>query len=135
MGYSINYLAVLAGGIAYMALGALWYAPIFFGHPWMRALGKTEDQLKAEFNPINYLWAFIGSMIASYGIARLFAMTGGGNIMKAVLIALVGGVCLVGVAFFVNNTFAHRPRSLTFINIFYHIVGFLIMGVIIGAWQ
>ena len=135
MGYSVNYLAVLAGGVAYMILGALWYSPALFGKAWMKGIGKTEAQIKADFKPISYLWAFLGSLVGSYGIARLFALAGGGEMMTAIIIALVGGVCLVGATFFVNDTFDARPRSLTFINILYHLVGLVVAGAIIGAWQ
>ena len=132
---SVNYLAVLVCGVAYMALGALWYSPAVFGKVWMRGIGKTEAQLKADFKSISYLWAFIGSLIAAYGIARVLAMFDAPTLADGVKLGLVAGVCFVGASFFINDTFDARPRSLTIVNILYHIVGFIVIGLIIGAWR
>jgi hypothetical protein len=36
---SINYLAVLVAGLAFVALGFLWYSPILFAKPWSKMMG------------------------------------------------------------------------------------------------
>ncbi len=127
--------AVLVSGVAYMVLGALWYSPVLFGKSWMKLIGKSEEQVKKDFKPINYLWAFIGSLIAAYGIARIMVSFGGSTIRDGMIIGLVAGICFVGAAFFINDLFESRPKGLTFINVLYHLTGFIVMGIIIGAWQ
>lgn len=131
----INYLAVVVAAIAYMALGALWYSPTLFGNAWMRAIGKTKEQLAADFSPMNYLWALITSFLASYGIARIMLWTGGQGIGDAVKIAIVAGICFVLATMSVNDIFESRPKGLILINVLYHIAGFIIVGIIIGAWR
>jgi hypothetical protein len=37
----INWLAVLVSGLAYFALGALWYSPVLFSKKWIE-LGKID---------------------------------------------------------------------------------------------
>ena len=49
---SVNWLAVLVGTVLSMALGALWYGPLF-GQYWLKLIGKTEEEL--ESNPIMYV--------------------------------------------------------------------------------
>lgn len=132
---SVNYLAVLVGGIAYMALGALWYSPVLFGKAWMRGIGKTKEQIQGEFRPTSYLWAFLGSLLAAYGIARILTMFDARSLEHGLKLAWVCGICFVGAAFFVNDTFDHRPRGLTTINALYHLVGLVIVGLIVGAWR
>jgi len=135
VGYSINDLAVLVGAVLYMVIGALWYAPFLFGNTWMKLIGKTEEQIKADFNPIMYLWTLIASFIAAYGVARLFEMVGGGDIMTAVKISLLVSICFIGSAFYVNHMFEGKSRTLTIIYVLQHVVTLVLIGVIVGAWQ
>jgi hypothetical protein len=41
----INIWAVLVAGVAYMAVGAIWYGPLF-GRQWRRLMGLTEGSMK-----------------------------------------------------------------------------------------
>ena len=131
----VNYLAVLVAGVAYMIVGALWYSPALFGNAWMKGIGKTKEQITKEFSPVRYVWAILTSLIAAYGIARVLSYTGATTIVDAVLISVMAGVCFVLTSLWVNDSFEGRPKSLTLINVFYHLVGFVVVGVIIGAWR
>lgn len=134
MEYSINYLAVLTAAVVYMILGALWYSPALFGKTWMKGVGKTAEQVKKDASPVNYIFALVTSFIAAYGIARIFDWYGGGGIIDAVKIAVLVGVCFVFTSMGVNDVMEGRPKGLTAINIFYHLISFVVMGIIIGAW-
>lgn len=131
----VNYWAILIAGIAYMVLGALWYSPALFGNSWMRLIGKTKEQVEKDFTPINYLIALVTSLLAAYGIARIMLWTGGTSMIDGVIISVLAGICFVLATMAVNDTFEKRPFGLSFINILYHLVGFIIMGIIIGAWR
>jgi surface polysaccharide O-acyltransferase-like enzyme len=131
---SVNFLSVIVAAIAYMALGALWYSPVLFGNAWMKGIGKTKEQVAAGASPMNYVLALIYSFIAAYGIARLMIWTGRSTISDGIVIGLLAGICFVLSTMGVNDLFENRPRSLTFVNILYHIVGFIVVGVIVGAW-
>jgi len=130
----INYWAVLVAGIVYMVIGALWYSPVLFGNAWMKGIGKTKEQIESDFSPVNYVVALIFSLIAAYGIARVMVWANGDSIGDGIIVALLAGICFVLPTMGVNDSFETRPRGLTFMNIFYHLVGFTAMGVIIGAW-
>ena len=52
----INFLAVLVGGVINMAVGFVWYGPLF-GKLWLRLIGKTnicavDDDGPADFESI-----------------------------------------------------------------------------------
>ncbi|MBN1211938.1 MAG: DUF1761 domain-containing protein [candidate division Zixibacteria bacterium] len=132
---SVNYWAVLVAGVVYMILGALWYSSALFGKAWMKGIGKTKEQVSADASAVNYIIAIIGSFIASYGIARLMLMTGRTSISDGITIAVLVGVCFVLTAFSVNDAFEKRPSGLTAINVLYHLVSFVIAGIILGAWR
>jgi hypothetical protein len=41
----IDDLAVLAAAVVPIVLGAFWYSPALFARPWLRAVGRTEEEL------------------------------------------------------------------------------------------
>ncbi len=132
---SVNFLAVLIAGIAYMIFGALWYSPVLFGNAWMKAIGKTKEQIAADSSAAGYIIALIGSFIAAYGIARIMVWANFAGIPEGIMVAVVAGICFVFTTMMINDSFEKRPQGLTFMNILYHLIGFVIMGIIIGAWQ
>jgi hypothetical protein len=131
----INYLAVVVSAVVYMALGALWYSPALFGKAWMKGIGKTEAQVRADAKPTNYILGLLMSILAAYGIARVMAWRGGGSVGDGIMIALVAGICFMFAPFVTNDQFEARPGGLTFTNVLYHLVGFVLMGIIIGLWR
>ncbi len=131
----INFLAVIVSAIVYMILGALWYSPPLFGKRWMRAIGKTEEQVKADSKPMNYVVAFIMSFLAAYGIARILLWKGGDTIRDGVMVAFVAGICFVLSTFISNDRFEGRSGGLTLVNTIYHVGGFIVMGIILGVWH
>ena len=67
----VNYLAVLAGGLAIFMLGGLWYSPVLFAKRWMSLQGVSEAEMKAKSQgsaPILYLQAFITGVIVSWAM-------------------------------------------------------------------
>jgi hypothetical protein len=131
---SVNFLGIIVAAVAYMALGALWYSPALFGNAWTRSIGKTKEQVAADFSPINYFWALCTSFLASYGIARIMAWTNRGEIADGIIIGALAGVCFVLATMGINDVFESRPKGLTMINALYHITGFIVVGIIIGAF-
>lgn len=132
---TINYWAVVVAGLAYTILGAVWYSPALFGNAWMAGIGKSKEQVQTDFSPLNILWAFICSCIAAYGLARVMIWSSEISIGRGVMVSLVGGVCFVVVAMGVNDLFEKRPVQLFMINALYHLISFVAMGIILGAWR
>jgi hypothetical protein len=130
----VNYLAILVGGFVYFALGAIWYARPVFGNIWMKGIGKSEEQVKADYSILKLVWALIGSLIAAYGVARILSWTGPATATNGFLVGLMAGVCFVFAIMTMNDFMESRPRKLTEINILYHMIGLAAAGIIIGAW-
>lgn len=132
---SMNYLAIAVAAVAYMVLGALWYSPALFGAAWMKGIGKTKEQVAADFSPVNYIIALVLSFIAAYGIARIMYWTNGYEINQAIKISVLVGICFVLTSMGVNDRFEKRPWGLTLLNILYHLISFVIIGIIISVWR
>jgi len=132
---ALNYWAILVAAAAYFVLGALWYAPPVFGKVWRTGIGKTDEQVKADFSPWNLVWTFIFSFVAAYGVARLVQWSGGTSAGDGLLVAFLAGVCFAAATVAMHHVMEKRPCSLTVVNALYSIVGFLLMGLIVGAWR
>jgi hypothetical protein len=133
--YEVNYLAVLVAAAAYWILGALWYSGGLFGEAWMRGIGKSEEQVKADFSPLNLLWVFVLAFITAYGIARVMTWVGEASVQIGLEIGLLAGVSFAFATLATHDVMESRSRALTAINALYTIIGFLLMGLIVGAWS
>ena len=132
---SLNWWAVIVAAIAYMALGAVWYSPPLFANAWMKGIGKTKEQITAGFSPLAYVWALILSFVAAYGIARIYVWANLVTVWDGIVLGLLAGICFVLATMGVNDIFEQRPCQLSAINILYHLVGFIVIGIIVGAWH
>jgi hypothetical protein len=130
----INYWAVLVAGMAYFILGAIWYAGPVFGNSWMKAIGKTKEQVEADFSAMKLVWAFFGSLVIAYGLARVLDWSNGATFADGIVAGALAAVCFVGASAFINDKMEGRSGMLFGINFLYTLLGFMIMGAIIGAW-
>ena len=132
---TMNWWAIIVAALAYFALGAIWYSPPVFGNAWMKGIGKTKEQLRTGMSPLSFVWAFVFSFLAAYGIARICVWAQRGTVWDGIVIGLMAGVCFALTTLGINDTFERRPCQLTAINVLYYIVGFIIIGSIVGAWH
>lgn len=131
----MNTLVILGAAVAGWLFGAVWYG--ILGKPWMAALGKTREELRAGGSPLlpmilsaaaDILMAFfLAGLIAHLGAAHINAR--GGAISGALV--WTGFVITTMV---VNNTFAGRDRRLLAIDGGHWLFVLVIMGAIIGAF-
>ena len=56
-------LAVLLAAAAGFATGAVWYMAL--GKRWMAAVGKTEEEIKANQNPLPFIVAIVGNILVA----------------------------------------------------------------------
>jgi len=65
----MNYVAIIAGALAVMVLGFIWYLPAVFGKSWARGAGLTEEDMK-EFNPVSMIGALLMAGVIAYAMSR-----------------------------------------------------------------
>lgn len=126
-GLSISWLAVIPGAVFGMALGALWYSPVLFAKPWMKAAGLTPEDVKPT--PLPYAIAMTGWVIGAivYSmIANALGITGvGGALLLSVLLWLGFSLPPYAMGVFYSN----RGPMLLPIDSGYHLCGALGFGV------
>lgn len=130
----INYLAVATAAVSTFILGALWYSPALFGKAWMKENGFTDDDMKKGNMAKTFGFSFIFALVMAFNLATFLAddktdMSWG---MTAGALAGFGWV-FMGIA--VIALFEMRSWKYIFINGGYHVLSFIIMGAIIGAWR
>jgi hypothetical protein len=126
---SLNPLAILAAAAISAALGAAWYSPLLFGPAWMKALGKTQDQL----GPMGAAMAgsVFSCLVAATAVDALLAATG-----AASLAAGIGMGALLGFGVVAMTTlFSGWGWPLYFIQMSYRATYLVLMGAICGVWR
>jgi hypothetical protein len=130
MGTTIHWLAVLAAGVSGFAVGGLWYGPLFL-KPWLRAEGKTQEQMGSGHPAMVFGLAFLCNLFSAFILDHTFGTYGEPDM--ALSLAIAAGVALGFVipAFGVNYLFAGRKLALFWIDAGYWLVTYLVMGAII----
>src|ERR1700686_2367608 len=83
---TVNYLAVLVAAITVFVLGWLWYSPLLFFKPWMRARGMdpAAAMAGAKMPAGKLVIEFVRCFVLAYIITRFVALLGITSWMGAV---------------------------------------------------
>jgi hypothetical protein len=129
---AINWLAVVAAALSSFLIGGLWYGPLF-GKVWMRHSGMTPERAAQSRMGTVFGLSLVLQLIA----AAVLAMFVGGEATLgfAVFAAASVGLFWIAPALGVIYLFEQRPLAHWVVNAGYHVVGFTIMGLILGAWR
>jgi hypothetical protein len=134
--HGINWLAILVAGIVPMIVGALWYSPALFAKQWMAHIGKTEDDIKKNFNPAKtYGVTFIGALIMAYVVNYFVTYTSSTTFLLGMKIGFALWLGLVVTTSYASVTFEFKPKGLYYINMAYNFVCLVLMGGILAVWR
>ena len=128
---SVNWLAVLVGTVLSMAMGALWYGPLF-GQLWLRLIGKTADELESD--PIMYVKTALAALIGMVVLNLTVAAFGPSGFLSGMLLS---GLLFIGfgaVTTFVYTTFEGPTEKVWALYAAYQLVVYLIMGGVFAIW-
>ena len=130
----INYLAIALAAIAAFGFGAIWYRVL--AKPWMAAIGKTKQDVKASGAPtaVLFLVTFVAQLVMAWVLAGVIGHLGPGQVtLRNGLIS--GGLLWLGfvaTTMVVNYGFQGAKRTLTAIDGGHWLAVLLIQGAIIG---
>ena len=132
----INYLAVLVAIVINMLAGALWYSPLLFAKPWMALNDLTEETIREQGGATKgYIVSIIASIVIAFAIALIAETAGVDDPAGGALLGLVAGLGFVATTFASSYIFESRSLKHYLINAGYPVASFVLMGLIIGAWQ
>jgi hypothetical protein len=134
---TINWLAVIVGGIIYFALGALWFSNVLFARPWQRSIGWDPAQQPPAMNPAFYIVPLITYLVIATAIAMLASATGSDTFGEGIVLGLLIGVGLSAMHTLGDAVFdPNKPQRYTWFGITasYHLLGILIVSVLVSIW-
>ena len=136
----INYWAVLLNVVIAMALGFVWYGPLF-GKKWARLMGWSDEQSQAkmkESQAFNYGLTALGSLVMSFVLAHNleFASTylATGGISAGLMTGFWNWLGFVAPVTLGSVLWDGKPWMLWVINNGYWLIMMLLMGVVLALW-
>jgi hypothetical protein len=132
----VNILAVVVSAVVSVVIGTFWFnVPFLFKEAWLGRVGKTSEQVAADFSLLKPLAALIGSLLTAFLLAVLIRWTGATTLAGGALIGLLAGVAFSAMTNGIRDLFEGRPAKLTLINAGHDVAVLVAMGAIIGAWH
>lgn len=130
---SLKWLAILAGLVAHMILGAIWFG--VFAKPWARLAhpGKTPEEIQAGPKWI-YGIAAGGGLVTAIVLGALLQSLAVTTIADALMVTVVVWVGFVLVKYATTYAFAWKPWTLLWLDAGYPLVSMLLMATIYAAW-
>jgi len=131
----INYWAVLVAGVAAMIIGYVWYSLPVFGRMWMAAIGKSEEQIKADYKPTTMLWTYVMAALTAYILSHFIQLVGADTMARALSTAFWAWLGFIFTVIATNAFYEGRSAKLFWINSLYQLVTVLVMAAILFAWM
>lgn len=136
----INYLAVLVCGVLAMAIGFIWYGPLF-GKKWLQVIGATQLDLErrkqmqrkaGKLYVVQFLLALFQVWVLAYYIEGWKDASGLVNalwIWAAFVVPTLAGTSMW------NNDPTKVKWARFLIQSGYQLVVFMAFGLILGSWR
>ena len=134
------FLPVLLAAVAAMVIGFLWYSPMLFANPWMRAMGYDPND-KSKLAEMQkgagklYLASFFATLITAAVLFILVQVIGIRSALHGAQLGFWAWAGFIAPVQFTDAIFGKRGRLLLFINSGYQLACTLAMGAIIGGWR
>lgn len=134
----VNWTAVMVAAVVHFLLGAVWFT--VFKAQWLANLGVTQEQLMAKAGPGPIFYPYIVSFLCNVVIARVLAQvilatSARPTLFHGIRVAFYAWGGFVATTFLTEYVFEMRHWGAWTINAGYPLVGMLLMGGILGAWQ
>ena len=126
----VNHAAVWTAAIAYFAFGYVWYG-LLFSVTWTQLMGKTVNQ-----PPATLAESFVLGLILSYAAAiALTRRPEDQTVSQGIGFAIFMSVAIYATQTLNNTLYEGVSMMVWFINAGYVVIGFAIIGAIVGGWK
>jgi len=137
---SINWLAVLACVVASMIIGGIWFSPKVFYTAWWKAIGRSEkDEPGMQMN-MGLMWgltvfaSFVQAVFMALMVNAMGSMSGGATLASGATAGFILWLGFVAPSSLTNKLFAGQITA-WYYEVGNHLVTFVVMGAILGAWH
>ena len=132
---NVNYLAVLVAAAASMAVGFLWYGPLF-GNMWKQLANITDkDMKKMKMSPrTSMILGFITALVISCTLAHFLIYMNISGIADALMAAFLIWIGFVATVQIGSVLWENKPWQLFFLNTLHNLVSLVVMATILAMW-
>jgi hypothetical protein len=136
---SINWLAVAACVLASMIIGGAWFAPKTFFPIWWKAVGKSDKEDPGGVS-MGMVWggtifaSFVQAVFMALMVNAMGSMSGGATLGSGAMAGFLLWLGFVAPSSLTNKLFANRFLAWV-LEAGNHLVTFVTMGAILGAWR
>ena len=132
--FDVNWLAVLVATLIPMAVGFLWYGPLF-GKQWLKLMEKTEDEVKENFSPFKaYGMSTIMAFFMSFVTANMINLLDDPGIVGAILLAVLLWQGYMAPLGYQSVAFEGKKASLFTMSMMYNLVTLTLMSIVFVLW-
>ena len=138
---TISWLPVLACVVASMIIGSIWFAPKTFFPIWWKAIGKTGEPGSGLTGNMGVTWglivlaSFVQAVFMSLMVTAMGSMTpGGATLGSGAMAGFLLWLGFVAPSSLTNKLFAGQLKAWV-LEAGNHLVTFVTMGAILGAWR
>jgi hypothetical protein len=127
----INLWAALVAALSSFASGGLWFSPLAFGGLQARemlARGSVAPPATAAVLAASFLLTLVEVLAFSW-------LAGTADLRRSMTLALVVGGCFAATSTAINYQYTGRGIRLTLVDGGYHLVRFLVYGLVLGLWH
>lgn len=135
MEITVNLWAVLVAAIAYMAVGAIWYGPLF-GKKWRHLMGLTQEEMKhmpltsGQAMCLGFVTAFIMAYVLGY-LGLMLGVMGFVGAWKLAFWIWLGFLMTVSAGSFI---WEGKPFKLFLLNSAAQLISLFLMAIILVMW-
>jgi hypothetical protein len=138
---TISWLPVLACVVAGMIIGSIWFAPKTFFPIWWKAIGKTGEPGSGTTGSMGVTWglvilaSFVQAVFMSLMVTAMGSLTpGGATLGSGATAGFLLWLGFVAPSSLTNKLFAGQLKAWV-LEAGNHLVTFVVMGAILGAWR
>lgn len=133
----VNWAAVIVASIVYFIGAGVWFTVL--KQPYLVGIGKTQEEMLRQTGgevAYPYIVAFLCTIVIARVLAQVIVATSTDpTAMHGLRVAFYAWGGFVATTFLTEYVFELRSVSIFLITAGYPLIGMLIMGGILGAWQ
>jgi hypothetical protein len=133
----VNYLAVFVAAIAVFVLGWLWYSPLLFFKPWMRARGldPAVAMAGAKMPGGKLVIELVRCIVLAYVVAHFVAALGVNNWLAAIHLGIFLRIGFPVILLIGSILWENVPVKVAAIHAGDWLVKLLVIPIIVSVWQ
>ena len=129
----VSWVAVIVAAIANIVIGFIWYLPQVFGTRWAALAGRALPTA-GQIPPMTYVAGIVTALISAYVLAVIEGGLGASGISQGAVVGFLAWLGFVATTSYGSVLWEGRPMMYWGINAGNSLVGFVVMGAIIGYW-